>query len=258
MSDFMKLSLFLTALWMTNIIDKVKIRIKGMQLLSRLSSMERSLLLEIKNKRLTYLADMKLYHIVEVCSQLKTEGKSGLFIEAGCALGGSAVLIAKQKPKDASLNVYDVFGMIPPPTAEDPKEVHERYRIISEGKSAGIKGDRYYGYELDLYERVKKTFEAFEIDMEKERVNLIKGLVQDTMEITEPVAFAHVDVDWYDPVKTCLERIFPHLIIGGSIILDDYHDWGGCRKATDEFLKTIAGQYELNDVHRTMRITRLR
>ena len=243
---------------MNRYIRKVKIRMEEIRLMSKLSSGARELISKIRKMRLTYLSVSKLYHIIEICNDLKTKNKTGLFIEAGCALGGSAVLIAKQKPTNASLNVYDVFGMIPPPTEEDPKEVHERYRIISEGKSAGIKGDQYYGYEADLYERVKKTLEAFDIEMEKEKVNLIKGLVQDTMEITEPVAFAHIDVDWYDPVKTCLERIFPHLIVGGSIILDDYHDWGGCRKATDEFLKTIEGQYELNDVHRTMRITRVK
>ena len=63
------------------------------------------------------------------------------------------------------------------------------------------------------------------------------------MTINQPVAFAHVDVDWYEPVMTCLSRVFPSLVIGGSIILDDYHDWGGCRKATDEFLRKIPGQF---------------
>ena len=67
-------------------------------------------------------------------------------------------------------------------------------------------------------------------------MSLIKGLVQDTMRIDQPVAFAHVDVDWYEPVLTCLQRVFPKLVEGGSIILDDYHDWGGCRKATDEYI----------------------
>jgi asparagine synthase (glutamine-hydrolysing) len=55
------------------------------------------------------------------------------------------------------------------------------------------------------------------------------------MVIEQPVAFAHIDVDWYEPVLTSLKRIFPHLVVGGSIILDDYHDWGGCRKATENF-----------------------
>ena len=42
------------------------------------------------------------------------------------------------------------------------------------------------------------------------------------MHITQPVALAHVDVDWYEPVMTCLERVFPQLVVGGSIILDRF------------------------------------
>ena len=67
------------------------------------------------------------------------------------------------------------------------------------------------------------------------------------MTIDAPVAFAHIDVDWYEPVKVSLERIFPYLSAGGCIVLDDYHDWGGCKKATDEFLATVPGQFILSD-----------
>jgi asparagine synthase (glutamine-hydrolysing) len=77
------------------------------------------------------------------------------------------------------------------------------------------------------------------------------------MHIDQPVAFAHVDVDWYEPVSTCLERIFPRLVEGGSIILDDYHDWGGCRKAADEYLRGIAGQFALDDSAGSMKIIRM-
>jgi asparagine synthase (glutamine-hydrolysing) len=40
--------------------------------------------------------------------------------------------------------------------------------------------------------------------------------------------------------------------------LDDYHDWGGCRKATDEYLQGIAGQYALDDAAESLKITRVR
>ncbi len=46
--------------------------------------------------------------------------------------------------------------------------------------------------------------------------------------------------------------------LGGSIILDDYHDWGGCKKATDEFLQTVVGQFALDDSAKSMKITRVR
>ncbi len=67
------------------------------------------------------------------------------------------------------------------------------------------------------------------------------------MKIEQPVAFAHIDVDWYEPVITSLERIFPKLVIGGSIVLDDYHDWGGCRKAVDEYLSRVPGEFIFNE-----------
>jgi asparagine synthase (glutamine-hydrolysing) len=54
----------------------------------------------------------------------------------------------------------------------------------------------------------------------------------------------------------CLTRVFPKLVCGGSIILDDYYDWGGCRKATDEYLSGVTGQYSLDDSAGSMKITR--
>jgi asparagine synthase (glutamine-hydrolysing) len=147
--------------------------------------------------------------------------------------------------------------MIPPPTAEDTLDVHDRYKTITQGKSDGIGRDRYYGYEENLYEIVRKNLNSFGINLEDEEVVLIQGLLQDTMNIEQPVAFAHIDVDWYEPVKTCLERIFPKLVAGGSVILDDYHDWGGCRKATDEFLVGVKRRVRLDDSAGSMKITKL-
>jgi asparagine synthase (glutamine-hydrolysing) len=46
------------------------------------------------------------------------------------------------------------------------------------------------------------------------------------------------------------------LIVGGSVILDDYHDWGGCRKAADAFLKTVSGAYSLDDTEGSLQITK--
>jgi hypothetical protein len=66
------------------------------------------------------------------------------------------------------------------------------------------------------------------------------------------------DVDWYDSVMISLKRIFPNLVVGSSIILDDYHDWGGCRKATNEFLSQVTGQYILDDSAGSMKITKIK
>jgi asparagine synthase (glutamine-hydrolysing) len=230
---------------------------KKKAILSGLTSRERDLISLIRLRKLTYLSDTKLASLVSTCGSIEDANLPGIFLETGCALGGSAILIASLKTPARPLFIYDVFEMIPPPTKEDTPDVHERYRTIIEGKSEGIDGDKYYGYMENLYETVQSNFESFGINCVEHHVSLIKGLVQDTMKINQPVALAHIDVDWYEPVITCLKMIFPYLVAGGSIILDDYHNWGGCRKATDEFLREVTGQFIIDDSAGSMKITKV-
>ena len=197
----------------------------------KLDDAKLSLIREIKSRRLTYLNENKLTSLALTCKKIENNGLEGTFIEAGCALGGSTILISKQKSKQRDFFVFDVFGMIPPPTEDDSEDVHERYQTIVKGDSKGIGDDEYYGYQNDLKEIVRTNLSTFDIDCKQEKIHLIEGLLQDTMSIEKPVAFAHIDVDWYEPVKTSLERIFPRLVQGGSIILDDYHDWGGVQES---------------------------
>jgi asparagine synthase (glutamine-hydrolysing) len=228
------------------------------RLLSGLNSEDRQLISLIRSKKLTYLSEKKLASLSSTCRSIEESHLPGIFLEAGCALGGSAILIATTKHSERPFFIYDVFGMIPPPTQEDTQDVHDRYRTIVEGKSIGIGGDTYYGYQENLYDIVQSNLNSFGINCEEQSVSLIKGLVQDTMQIEQSVAFAHIDVDWYEPVMTCLKRIFPNLVVGGSIILDDYHAWGGCRKATDEYLRKVTGQFVLDDTAGSMKVTRVR
>ena len=239
-------------------IDRLnKIFVKSNQF-KNLSLTDKELINRIRDNKLTYLTDLKLASIVTTCRTIESHNIPGIFIEAGCALGGSSILISKMKSTERQFFVYDVFGMIPPPTKDDTDDVLKRYEVIAQGKSKGIGGDKYYGYQDNLYELVQHNLKSFDIDYEVESVRLIKGLVQDTLKINQTVAFAHIDVDWYEPVMTCLSRIFPNLAVGGSIILDDYHDWGGCKKATDEYLKLVSGQYATDDKAGSLKITRVR
>jgi hypothetical protein len=233
-------------------------RIAGERLLAGLAPKELGLIAGIRSKKLTYLPDARLARLLTTCIAIERLNLPGIFIEAGCALGGSAILIATTKKTERPFFVYDVFGMIPLPTKEDSQDVHDRYRTIVEGKSAGIEGDKYYGYQENLYDLVQSNLNTFGVNCKERSVTLVKGLVQDTMKIDQPIAFAHVDVDWYEPVMVCLRRVFPHLVIGGCIVLDDYDDWGGCRRAADEYLREVSGQYALDTSACSLKITRVR
>jgi asparagine synthase (glutamine-hydrolysing) len=176
----------------------------------------------------------------------KTDKLDGILIEAGCALGGSSIVIAKAKSANKKFYIFDVFGMIPPPSVNDDQDVIDRYEIIKTGKSSGIDNDLYYGYRNDLLNEVKNNFTNCGIKIDQ-NINFIKGLYQDTLLIKEPVCFAHIDCDWYESVMICLKQIIPNLVVGGRVIIDDYNDWSGCKKAIDEFFSDpeIAQQYKL-------------
>jgi asparagine synthase (glutamine-hydrolysing) len=197
-----------------------------------LSSAGRSVI----DERLTYLGPTGLLTLERCARDVIRDRVPGDFLEAGVALGGSAVVLAGAMDGDRRFDGFDVFGMIPPPSEDDPPEVHERYQTISEGRSAGIRGDTYYGYIDDLYERVVTTFQRYGQPVDGERVSLHRGLFEDTLHPQRPVALAHVDCDWHEPVKLCLERIWPALSPGGVIVFDDYNTYGGCATAVDTFL----------------------
>lgn len=185
---------------------------------------------------LTYLDRPKIQLLESCVDDVQGRAVAGDFLEMGIALGGSGILIANLMGPGRRYHGYDVFGMIPPPSAEDPPPVHERYRTIAEGRSEGIGGDTYYGYIDDLYDRVVASFAAFGQPVDGERVQLHRGLFEETLHPESEVAFAHVDCDWYEPVELCIERVWPHLAGGGMMVFDDYTEYGGCTKAVDEFV----------------------
>jgi hypothetical protein len=66
------------------------------------------------------------------------------------------------------------------------------------------------------------------------------------------VAFAHIDCDWFDPVMLCLEQTYRCLSPGGIVILDDYNEFGGCRRATEAFLAGHADMPLIDATHNAM------
>ncbi|MGE5148392.1 MAG: TylF/MycF/NovP-related O-methyltransferase [Candidatus Eiseniibacteriota bacterium] len=192
----------------------------------------------VRRQNLTYLSLAKLMTLERMLDRVKRRRVPGDFLECGVALGGSAILIAGKLDGARAFHGYDVFGMIPPPGTGDGADAHDRYAVIAAGKSNGIGGERYYGYRDDLLNEVKGSFDRFGLSVDQRRIALHKGVFADTIRLAPKarVAFAHIDCDWYDPVRLCLERIAPHMPRGGVFVLDDFNDYGGCRRAATEFL----------------------
>ena len=193
----------------------------------------------VRRDRLTYLSGTKLRRLERALRRVVRNNVPGDIVEFGVALGGSAILLAQMTGPRSSIFGLDVFGMIPEPGSDKDDAVSkERFRLIADGRSAGIGGDPYYGYRTDLFDHVAAQLERHGTPVDDDRVNLVKGLFERTWPLLniERIAFAHVDCDWYDPVAFALSAIRDRLSPGGVIVVDDYHDYQGCRTAVDEFL----------------------
>jgi Macrocin-O-methyltransferase (TylF) len=147
----------------------------------------------------------------------------GDLVECGCARGGSAALMAlslRQLGDGRNLWLFDTFEGLPAPTPDDPD-----YEIA----------DLFTGSCLGPVDEVSEFFQEQGV---AHGVEFVKGLFQDTIPRSpiEQIALLHIDGDWYESVKVCLDGLYDRVVAGGIIQFDDYGYWKGARKAVDEFM----------------------
>ena len=153
-----------------------------------------------------------------------TQNISGDVVECGTARGGSACLMAlalKRLHERRLLWVFDTFDGIPAPTLDDPD-----WEIAK----------LFTGHFRGTLDEVNALLEAKQVISQ---CKLIKGRFQDTLPIVniEHISVLHIDGDWYDSVKACLDHLYDRVSPGGVIQIDDYGHWQGARKAVDEFVR---------------------
>ena len=75
-----------------------------------------------------------------------------------------------------------------------------------------------------------------------DNVDLVEGDVRESiprfLAERQQMSFAvvNIDLDLYEPTKAALEHLFPRVVRGGVVILDDYEGFPGAKRAVDEYL----------------------
>jgi len=64
-------------------------------------------------------------------------------------------------------------------------------------------------------------------------------MVENTIPKTLPdkIAILRLDTDWYESTYHELIHLYPKLVIGGILIIDDYGCWNGSKKAVDTYFE---------------------
>jgi hypothetical protein len=71
-----------------------------------------------------------------------------------------------------------------------------------------------------------------------ERLHFVRGPVEETLprHMPEgPLALLRLDTDWYESTRHELAHLYPRLVSGGILIIDDYGHFEGARRAVDEY-----------------------
>jgi O-methyltransferase len=186
----------------------------------------------------TMTGPVKLTALIEATRYVVRHEIPGAIVECGVWRGGSmqavALTLLALGETDRELHLFDTFEGMPPPTSEDTRPTESGSVSAEELLAAADKDSKMWAI-ADLHDVQEAMAET---SYPGERVHFHPGLVEDTTPSAAPdtIAILRLDTDWYESTKHELEHLYERLSPGGVLILDDYGDWSGSRKATDEWL----------------------
>lgn len=201
------------------------------------------------DSELTMVSPERLYAVALACKNAALNtNQPASFVECGVWRGGASIVAAF---------VFEFYGRKP------PIHLFDTFEGMTEPGTFDIEIDtgRPASYEDQLYTReisgktdwcycseaeVKANFENF--GLLRDGIRLIKGDVMKTLQLDrnlpDSISVLRLDTDWYESTRFELEILVPKLIVGGTLLIDDYGHWNGARKAVDEYIareKNLSG-----------------
>jgi O-methyltransferase len=178
----------------------------------------------------------------------------GDIVECGVWRGGSAMISAltlkNLDQTDKKLYLYDTYTGMSEPTEKDVSAAGRRATEKWEAsKQKNINTWAYASLEEVEHNMISTGYP-------KDKMFFIEGKVEETIPkiIPEKISLLRLDTDWYESTRHELEHLFPRLVKGGILIIDDYGNWQGSRMAVDEYFKNQGIKMFLNRMDFSARI----
>lgn len=173
----------------------------------------------------------------------KYADSTGCYVECGVAAGAQIIVMHAAAPGKL-IYAFDSFQGIPLPSCMDDQypgirmiSDEERRLLPSPGEQRLETTGATSVSEYDFWQHIDTVF-----GQKRHSIKTVKGWFEDTVpkiktEIDQ-IAILRLDGDLYNSTRVCLLHLFPKVIDGGVIIIDD---WAlkGCRDACNDYFDLI-------------------
>ncbi len=182
-------------------------------------------------KDATLISAERGWALVEALRYIARSRIQGDIAECGVWKGGACLLaslvLAAEEPENPKRRIwlYDTFTGMTEPGEND--------KIASSGEQVSRRSPQ--GWWAACLDEVKSVLSRS--PWPQNAFEFVPGPVEETLEqhVPEQLALLRLDTDWYSSTKKELEVLYPRLVSGGVLIIDDYGHFTGARDAVDEY-----------------------
>jgi O-methyltransferase len=199
---------------------------------------------EVHGSSITFTSFESLATLAICCKYISEGNVKGDFVEAGVWRGGSSIVAKMMLGANRNYYLFDTFAGMTEPSRKD-KRIGSADSDVVFRKWQDSKTENASSWDYASLDEVKKNFLKFkELDSS---VKFIEGDVRKTLlkeSLPAEISILRLDTDFYDSTLIELQVLWPRLVVGGILILDDYGHWDGARAAVDEYFQ----KYEIKNV----------
>jgi hypothetical protein len=155
-------------------------------------------------------------------------GIVGAVVECGTWRGGMSAAMIELAGRNRTFHFFDSFEGLP---AAKPIDGEAAIRWQQD-----IDSDWYHDNCTASESEFRSTIARTGVD--PSGISIHRGFFEQTIPQvgTGPIAVLRLDADWYDSTRICLDHLFPRVVSGGLVVIDDYGIWDGCTRAVHDYL----------------------
>ena len=199
------------------------------------NSFERSLISDCA--RFSMTDSIRMWNLIQAMKHVHSNRIIGDMVECGVWKGGNLGLMRRfmdEKKMHGNVIGFDTFDGMSEPSSYDENIYGNNAKNEMKKVPKNEKITNYHAFAS--MKQVRGNLKQIGV---VEGVVLVEGKVEDTLKIKgnipKKISILRLDTDWYESTLAELKHLYPKLVRGGVLIIDDYGHFKGSKKAVDEY-----------------------